>query len=271
MPIDQVVAELARGEGPQPVGDSVDAPAGLISMQHGAGSDLVQNPLVLPSQEQREVPPALCQAPGTDGKSERGSSDFHAVADADSDRIMQPGGVDQKTQPRSRVCQGLRDRRGHDLLTRTAPVAVDRVFGDLRGDRRDVFDEPSMRADRVAEFALTVRAFAQRVFLVIIDLIGRGAARARMAALAAGGFLAPPSSRFGIHRAHARGGRGTDGGVFALGTQPLPLFGLVRQFEDGADRLCARQFEEGPGLLACHVSLGSSVRTSRQYCVRGYR
>jgi len=252
VPVDQVVAALARGEGPQPVGNPIDPPASLIGMQHGAGAHLLADPLVRAFQELREVLPRLGQPAGTDGKAEQRRGDFHTVADADADRVMQPGAEHDKVQPQGRVRQGRRDRRRYDLATGATPIAVDRVFGDLGGDRGNVFNNARVGADRLAELGLTMRTFAQAVFLVMIDMIRRGTMLARMAALAAGPSLASPRGRLGVYRAHPRGGGGTVGGVLAFLLQPLPLFGFLTQLKDGADRLFARQLKQRDGLLAPH-------------------
>lgn len=153
--VDQVVAALARGEGPQPVGNSIDPRSRLIGMQHGAGAHLLADPFIAAFQQPGEIVRRLRQPARTDGKAEQRRGDFDAGADAGADRVMQPGGEHDKVQPQGRVRQGRRDRSGYDLATGATPIAVGRVFGDLRGDRGNVFANARVDADRIIKWHRT--------------------------------------------------------------------------------------------------------------------
>lgn len=57
MRIDEIVAVLGGGKGPQPAGHPVEAPAGLIGMQDGAVANLLQDTVIVAFQQRGEVLP----------------------------------------------------------------------------------------------------------------------------------------------------------------------------------------------------------------------
>lgn len=57
--LDQVVAPALRGKAPQPVGDAVDPPAGLIGMENFGRLELLENLLVGRLENRRDPGPGL--------------------------------------------------------------------------------------------------------------------------------------------------------------------------------------------------------------------
>ena len=69
---DQIIAELLGGETPQPVGDAIEPPAGLIGIQDRAGGDALADGLINGLKEPGEVFPGLGESAGRQPR-----ADFH--------------------------------------------------------------------------------------------------------------------------------------------------------------------------------------------------
>jgi hypothetical protein len=231
--------------------------------QDGAVADLVQDTVIVAFQSGGQVLPGECQAAGADGEAERTVRDFHAVADAHPDKIMQPRGIDHEADAQGAVRQGCRHRRRDDLLARGTPVAVDGVGTDVRHDGRDFLDVAGMLADRGPDLAVTVRTVREGVFDELIDVRGGGPMRPGMAGCAARCFGASFGRGLQVHRLHARGRGGADRAGRTLGLQVLPAFGLLAQGDDRAHGLLAGQLQDRERLRTIH-QLSSAVNVSRQ-------
>jgi hypothetical protein len=106
--IDEVVAELAGCESPQPEGQPIDAPARLVGMQHGAVADLLPDGFVLTFEKRGQALPRQRQSARADWKSQGYRGSFHAVSHTDSHAIMKPSGIDHEAQSQARVLAGPR-------------------------------------------------------------------------------------------------------------------------------------------------------------------
>ena len=93
---DQIVAELLGGETPQPVGDAIEPPAGLIRIQDRAGGDALANGMINGLKENGEVFPGLAESAGAYFESAQHRKNPDDVVDADADQIMKPGGEDHQ-------------------------------------------------------------------------------------------------------------------------------------------------------------------------------
>lgn len=263
MRIDQIVALVAGGEGPQPARYTVDAPARLVGMQDRAVADGLADALIVAFQAPREVRPCESQAAGAHREAERGLRDLHTVADAHADEIMQPCRVDHEAQAQGAMRQGRRHRRGDDFAAGGTPMTVHGVGGDLGHHGWDLFDDPGVLADRGSDFMVTVRAVRKLVFEARIDARRRRPMRPRMSGLAPRWFGAPARARLQIHRLHPRGGGGTDRGSRSLGLQLVPTLGLLSQGKDGARGLRTRRSQDGERLGVSH-GISPAVNGSRQ-------
>ena len=129
---DQIVAELFGGETPQPVGDAVKAPAGLIGIQDRAFGDPLADVIIDGLKEDGEVFPGLGQSSGAYFEAANNGKDLDDIVDADADQIMEPGREHHQPQSDHGVGQGIRNGGEDDLFALRAPIAMDRVLCHLR-------------------------------------------------------------------------------------------------------------------------------------------
>jgi len=87
---DEIIAEVLGGKTPQPVGDSIKPPSGLISVEHSACGGSLANVIINRVKDNGEVFPGLRQSSCAYFKSTNHGKDPDDIIEADSDQIMKP-------------------------------------------------------------------------------------------------------------------------------------------------------------------------------------
>jgi hypothetical protein len=193
---DEVIAELLAGETPQPMGDSVKSPSGLISVQDSAGGDPLANVMINRFKKTGEVLPGLGQASGAYFESTNDGEDPDDIIDADPNQIMKPCAEHHKPQADHGVGQGICNRGEDDLFALRAPIAIDGMLCNLRFfNKRDIFGITLIVLNGFFERCLTIRALLKGVFFEMIHVFGSDAGNPFMAFLSSGPFSASPGTR----------------------------------------------------------------------------
>ena len=248
------------------MGPSIDAPTGLIGMQHAGCADLLFDLFVIGFEPGGQMGPGLGQSAGADLKRVADRQQVRDVAHAHAEQIMQPGAVDQHIQTQGGAGQGIGHRWGDHLTAVTTPVAVHSMLMNLRRNRWEVFDDAAVLTAGFTQPLTAIRAVIQGMVIGRVDMIRGGTTGSGMAFLlpwlpvlfAVGGLL--------VRGGHARrrGGRRRITGVLALGLRLLPQPRLARQLLDLFHRLFLRQGQQRQRFLARHAIGSPSSKRSRQ-------
>ena len=142
-PINHEVCQVSRREAPKPVGFTVDSPTGLVAMKNGRISCLSLD-FQIPSKEDRlEAIPHLDQTAGSYLESEMMIEDGDDLRECVAQAVMQPGREYQRAIAERGTGQCLGNDRFDGFLTVLAPVAMDGVLSDDRGNRLgDILGDP---------------------------------------------------------------------------------------------------------------------------------
>jgi len=132
--------------------------------------------------------------------------------------VMQPRGERHQTVSELRLGHRVHHRRFDQLLAARTPLPRDAVLRHLRLRVRDVFDQAEPMCRGIGQRRTALRTTVLRwVLLVMCDLRGLPAPRARMARLRSRRLLAAFGRRLVMRRNHPRGrrGRGTPARLLA--------------------------------------------------------
>ena len=119
---DEVIAELLGGETPQPVGDSIKTPSGLISVQHSACGDPLANVIVNRLKDNGEVFPGLRQSSSAYFESTNHAKDPDDIIDTDPNQIMKPCCEHHKPQSDHSIGQSIGNWGEDNLFALRAPA-----------------------------------------------------------------------------------------------------------------------------------------------------
>ena len=209
--MNEIAGQPLVGETPEPMGHTVDSPAGFIGMEVGARVGLLHD-LVIPGREDlREAIPHVDEATGGQREVEVHVEDAHDVRDGHSEAVMKPCSKHESPVSHGGAGQGLGDNGNDLLLARGAVTHILDMTGQLGGLLGDVFGKSLPGLIHQGNRTLAVGAGMKRMFLRSVDIFiadlrssGTG-----MSFFAAWLFLPLfPGRGFLVGRLHARGRRG---------------------------------------------------------------
>lgn len=108
--MDEITGQPGMGKAPEPVGDPIDSPAGLVCMQVGASFGFLEDLLISGRKNVREPLPHLDEAAWGKREVKVDVEDVHNVGEGHAQAVVESGGEDQGTVSDGGPGQGVGDR-----------------------------------------------------------------------------------------------------------------------------------------------------------------